>query len=349
MLTSKVTVLIPCYNYAQYLPQCVRSVLEQTNVDVDVLIVDDASTDNSADVASGLAKLDPRVRLVALPGNVGMVRAINHGLTHVVGDYLVKLDADDLLTPGSLQRSLSFFERQPDIGFVYGRPRHFTGDVPPKARVDKSSWTTWTIWPGDRWIEFRYRRAYNCISQPEAVIRMSALRQAGAYNENLPHTSDLEMWLRLAAIAPVGRINRADQGYYRVHHGSMQRTVNAGVLTDFIGRRGAFLSALSAIGDHEYFAPHLERTVRRELAKQALDLCCRAFDRARIHTVPVPQLVKFAFETFAASAALPEWHGLERRLRQGVRSRWSPSSLMFSAMRRARDEIAHIRWVRTGV
>lgn len=346
MLKPIVTVLIPCYNYAHYLPQCVRSVLDQTNVDIDVLVVDDASTDNSRDVASDLAKQDSRIRLVSLPGNIGMVPAINHGLNRVIGDYLVKLDADDLLTPGSLQRSLSFFERHPQVGFVYGRPRHFTGDAPPKARIDMSSWT---VWPGDRWIELRYRRAYNCISQPEVVIRMSALRQAGMYNQGLPHTSDLEMWLRLAAIAPVGRINRADQGYYRVHHNSMQRTVNAGALTDLVGRRDAFLSALSAIGDQKNFAPVLEELVRKELAKQALDLCCRAFDRARIHTVPVPDLVEFAFATFTAAATLPEWRGLERRQRQGGRSRWSPSALTSSALRRAREEFAHYRWVRTGV
>jgi hypothetical protein len=346
MLKPTVTVLVPCYNYTHYLRQCVRSVLDQADVEVDVLVIDDASTDNSADVASAMARQDSRVRLVSLPTNIGMVPAVNFGLDQVIGDYFVKLDADDMLTPGSLQRSLSLFERHPNLGFVYGRPRHFTGDVPPVARVGKPRWT---VWSGARWLELRYRRAVNCISQPEAVIRTSALRQVGPYNESLPHTSDLEMWLRLAAIAPVGRINRVDQGYYRVHCGSMQRTVNAGLLKDFIGRRDAFLSALSAVGNQTHFALALEKTVRKEVARQALDCCCRAFDRERVDTVPVLELAEFAFATFPASATLPEWKGLERRRRQGTRSRWSPDSLIFSVMRRTREEIAHFRWVRTGV
>jgi hypothetical protein len=346
MLKPTVTVLIPCYNYSHYLRECVRSVLSQENVDVDLLVVDDASTDNSAYVASEMAKQDSRVRLVSLPKNIGMVPAVNCGLNQVISDYFVKLDADDLLTPGSLQRSLSFFERHPDLGFVYGRPRHFIGNVPPRARVGRPHWT---VWPGARWLALRYRRAVNCISQPEAIIRASALRKVGLYNENLPHTSDLEMWLRLAAIAPVGRIDRAEQGYYRIHPGSMQRTVNAGVLKDFIGRRDAFLSALSAVGDQAQLAPALEKTVRKELAAQALDCCCRAFDRERVHAVPVAELVEFALATFPTSATLPEWQALERRKRRGIRSRWSPGSLIVSAMRRMRDEIGHVRWIRTGV
>ncbi len=346
MSKPTVTVLIPCHNYAHYLPQCVRSVLDQTRVDVDVLVIDDASTDNSADVASGIIKEDSRVRLVSLPNNMGMVRAVNHGLNQLIGDFFVKLDADDLLTPGALQRSLSLFERHPDVGFVYGRPRHFTGEVPCRARIGTPRWS---IWPGARWLAVRYSRAVNCISQPEAVIRTSALRRAGSYNWRLPHTSDLEMWLRLAAIAPVGRINGVDQGYYRVHPGSMQRTVNAGLLKDFVGRRDAFLGALSAVGVQTRFASVLERMVRKELAAQALDCCCRAFDRERVHAVPVAELTEFAVATFPDSPTLPEWRGLEARRRKGMRSRWSFASLAFSVMRRTREELAHFRWIRTGM
>ena len=346
--TSKptVTVLIPCYNYAQFLPQCVRSVLTQANVEVDVLIVDDASTDGSSDVAAALAAQDSRVRLLALSSNVGMIPAVNRGLREPIGDYFVKLDADDLLTPGSLQRSVSLLETHREVGFVYGRPRHFFGVAPPRARLGRPSWTIWT---GDQWLELRYRRAVNCISQPEAVIRSSALRRVGAYKEGLPHTSDLEMWLRLAAVMSVGRINHVDQGYYRVHPNSMQRTVNAGFFKDFVGRRDAFLGALSNIHDRPAFAATLEAAVRKELAAQALDCCCWAFDRERVHTVPVLDLVRFAFTTYPQAAKLPEWRGLQRRQRQGMRSRWSPRSFFAAALRRAREEIAHVRWIRTGV
>jgi hypothetical protein len=341
-----VNVLVPCHNYGHFLSQCVTSVLTQKDVDVRVIVVDDASNDQSASVAAALARQDARVELISLPENIGMVRAVNRGLREVDGDYFVKLDADDLLSDGSLARSVALLERHPDVGFVYGRPHHFTGNKPPRLR---SGHEHWTVWPGSEWLAIRYRRAVNCISQPEAMIRTSTLRIAGDYNVSLPHTSDLEMWLRLAAVSNVGRINGVDQGYYRVHPGSMQRTINAGLLTDFVGRRDAFLSALLAAGERLHESAGLETTVRHELAAQALDCACRAFDRDRLDTVPVDKLVEFATATFSAATTLSEWRALQRRQLRGRRSRWAPSSLVSSVLRRSREEIAYARWIRTGL
>lgn len=343
----KVSIVVSCYNYSRFLPDSIGSVLAQEGVELEVIVIDDASTDQSASVAAALARQDPRVRLISLPQNLGMIRAVNRGLHEVEGDYLVKLDADDLLSPGSLQRSVALLERYPEVGFVYGRPRHFTGDVPPRARLGRPRWTGWS---GAQWLALRYRQATNCISQPEVVIRTRILRMIGEYNVALPHTSDLEMWLRLAAVSDVGRINGVDQGFYRVHQGSMQRTINAGLLTDFEGRRGAFISALSAAGERLSGTAGLEEAVRRELAAQALDCACRAFDRGRVETVPVDELVDFATTTFPAASTLPEWRGLQRR--RGRRRRlswWRPTSLAAAVLRRTREEIAHARWLRTGV
>ena len=352
----KVTVVVPCYNYGHFLSQCISSVLTQKGIDVTVLVIDDASTDQSASVAAALAQKDRRVRLLALPENLGMIKAMNRGLREVNGDYFVKLDADDLLAPGSLERSVALLERYTDVGFVYGRPHHFTGDVPSclsvrhvMSGVYGLGHPRWTVWPGAQWLELRYKRAVNCISQPEAVIRTSTLRTVGEYNVNLPHTSDLEMWLRLAAVSNVGRINGIDQGYYREHLGSMQRTVNAGLLTDLVGRRDAFISAISASGERIRGAAVLEATVRRQLAVQALDRACRAFDRDKVEAVPVDELIEFATATFCAAMTLPQWRALERRRRRGRRSRWAPTSLAASALRRGREQIAYVRWIRTGV
>ena len=152
------------------------------------------------------------------------------------------------LPPGSLARSVALLERHPEVGFVYGLVRPFTGNEPP--RMHPRTWLAvrgrprWTVWHGREWLALRYQRAVNCIRQPEVVIRTSTLRKVGVYNVALPHTSDLEMWLRLAAVSDVGHINRTVQGYYRVHPNSMMRTVNAGLLTDLIGRRDAFISAV---------------------------------------------------------------------------------------------------------
>ena len=98
---APVSVVVPCFNYGSYLPDCVASVLDQNGVDVEVLIIDDASTDDSAEVAAALANEEPRVRLRRHERNVGLVETVREGLFAVAGEYVVKLDADDLLAPGS--------------------------------------------------------------------------------------------------------------------------------------------------------------------------------------------------------------------------------------------------------
>jgi Glycosyl transferase family 2 len=343
---AKVDVVIPCYNYGHFLEACVQSVLEQEGVEVNVLVIDDGSTDRSVAVARALADRDSRVRVIALQKNVGMVPAVNHGIGEVTGEYFVKLDADDLLPPGSLKRSVELLERYPNVGFVYGRPRHFTGNVPPPVRRGRPRWI---IWSGAEWFALRCRVGVNCISQPEVVIRSSALREIGGYNPHLPHTSDVEMWLRLSVTADVGRINGVDQGYYRVHPNSMQRTVNAGVMTDLIGRREAFVTTFALAGERLSGAAELEATVRRTLAAEALDRACRSYDRDKIDSQLEDKLVDFAITTCPAAASLPEWSGLQKRRKRGRKSRWTPRSLLAAAIRRSRWEIARLRWVRTGV
>jgi hypothetical protein len=275
-----------------------------------------------------------------------MVRAVNLGLREATGGYVVKLDADDLLSPGSLQRSVALLERHPNVGFVYGRPRHFTGNLPPRPRLGRPRWV---IWPGAEWLALRCRRGVCCISQPEVVIRRSTLLAVGDFNVALPHTSDVEMWLRLAAASDVGRINGVDQGFYRVHPDSMQRTVHAGVLTDLVGRREAYISTFIAVGERLREAPKLEEMARRKLAREALDRVCRTYDRDRIDLALERELVEFAIATFPAAAELPEWQNLQRRRQRGRRSRWTPTSLVAAARRRVPEEIAYIRWLRTGV
>ena len=102
-----------------------RSALTQEGVGVEVIIVDDASIDESVQVASDLAAADSRVSLLTHHSN-RPVDTFNHGLERVRSDYLVRLDADDLLTPGSLLRSVALAQAYPRVGLVYGHPVHFT-------------------------------------------------------------------------------------------------------------------------------------------------------------------------------------------------------------------------------
>jgi len=340
-----VSVVIPAYNYARYLHECVASVLSQRDVDVDAIVVDDGSTDETPSVTRALA-VDARVTVIRNQPNRGHIPSVNIGLAEVTGDYMVKLDADDLLAPGALARATALLEAHPAVTFVYGRPDNFSGATPAARDAAARSWTLWT---GGAWVERRCRRGTNVISQPEVVMRTAALRESGPVREDLPHTSDLHTWLKLAALGDVGRVNGPVAGYYRVHDQSMQRTVHSGRVLDYNGRRDAFDAAFAGPVGELPDAARLHDAARRALAAAALERACRAYDRGRTDEEPIDDLVAFALETWSQTRTLPQWAALERRRVLGAaRVPRHPRYVARAVVRRASEELGRRRWLRTG-
>lgn len=237
-----VSVVIPCHNYGRFLPVATCSVTGQTQVDVEVLIIDDCSTDGSQRVARALAETDPRIKVVAHGRNLGHIATYNEGIAAAEGDYLVLLSADDVLAPGSLARATALLDAHPSVGFAYGSAVMFEGEPTPTARQAVDGWT---IWEGRDWIEERCRVGGNAVCSPELVMRTSVQRQIGEYRAQLPHSADMEMWLRAATVASVGRIEGADQAFYRVHSGSLRHTLCVAPTDDLRARHDAFASVLT--------------------------------------------------------------------------------------------------------
>ena len=340
-----VAVVILAYNYAHFLPSAAESVLSQGDVDVRLIIVDDCSTDGTPAVTSALSQ-DPRVQIVRNEPNRGQIPSMNHALSLVDEEFVVKLDADDLLTPGSLARSVALLENEPDVSFVYGWPRHFSGDVPDVADHPAKSWS---IWPGRRWFERRSRDGRNVISQPEVVMRTASLRQVLPVPADLPHTSDLYLWLRLSLVGDVGRVNGPPQALYRVHDQSMQRTVNAGRLFDLEARRDTFATVFAQASDQIDEPEALEHDNHLRLAACALDNACRAYERGRVDAEPIAGYQDFALALAPDARALPEWTKLERRMAVGAdRAQRRPRFVAAAISRRARETLEHRRWTRTG-
>jgi glycosyltransferase involved in cell wall biosynthesis len=337
----RVSVVIPLHNYGHFLGECVQSALDQDGVDVDVLVIDDASTDDSLSVARAIAAADSRVSVVASERNRGMVATMNDGLWAAGGEYLVKLDADDLLTPGALARASALLDAHPSVGFVYGFPVAFRQSPPPAARTRVRSWT---LWPGDDWFRIRCRKGHNCIFQPEVVMRASALHEAGPYKPEMGHAPDYEMWLRLSTIADVGRINGAHQGYYRIHPSSWQRTMDDFHLADLERRRDIFATAFRERAGGLPDAAQLERTARRAIALNAVDRACRAYDEGTADAEPIDGYVALALDLWPELTRHRRWRALERRRRIGAER--APVAPAGRAMRLQRDLGDRLRWRR---
>lgn len=349
MSARSVSVIVPSYNYAWALEGCVRSVLDQSGVEVRVLVVDDCSPDDTSAVGASLAARDPRVTLHRNKHNLGLIGTVNVGLDWADGEYIVVLSADDLLTPGSLQRAVTVMERSPRVGLVYGHAPYWHEGAPQPSMSGR--WRSTKVWRGTDWVRLRCRKAHNCISSPEVVVRASAHHRAGAYDPRCHHASDLNMWLRVAAVADVAHVRGLPQAIYRVHADSMLRSAH-GPMIDLFERRKAFdcfFDQVHGLDD----ASQLRAMAGRALARQALWRASRAIDRNLLHgtdALPVDELVAFAQDVCPTARSLPEWRGLQLRRRLGAgRSGWFPLFLATGVAHRLHGEVHRVRWLHTGV
>ena len=295
----------------------------------------------------GLASIDDRVQVVANEVNVGHVVAFNNGYARATGDYVVRLDADDLLTPGSCARSIALFEQFPEVDLVYGRPEEFIGSEVPRAETTLAGWT---VWRGSEWVAHVCRRGFNVITTPEAMIRTSAIRRLGGLSTRLHFAQDMEMWLRVASVSDVGHVDGADQALHREHEASMSATVMTGVLTDLEERRTVFEVLFDGPGGQLEDAATLTATWRRALATQAVDAACRRFERGTVDPLLIDRLCEYAMSTCPAIVQSKAYRALERRRSRGPRWSWyHPTYFVRLIQRRLREELSFLHWQRTGL
>ncbi|MFT3731429.1 MAG: glycosyltransferase family A protein [Hyphomicrobium sp.] len=214
---AQVDVVITCYQYARYLRDCVSSVLAQDLRDIRVLIIDNASTDGSADIARALGKEDSRVSVVAREKNLGRHASLNEGIDWAESKYFMLLDADDLLAPGALRRAAVVMDQNPDVSFAYGTEHNmsFGPDVIPSI-PDQSSLAVWEILAGKKYISDLCDGVLRYIAPTTVIRRTSSQKAVGHHRTDLGYTDDLEMFLRLATVGGVARTN-AIQGIRRTH------------------------------------------------------------------------------------------------------------------------------------
>jgi glycosyltransferase involved in cell wall biosynthesis len=330
-----VTVVIPCYNYGHFLPAAVASALTQESVDVDVIIVDDASTDGSAHVARRLAATDPRVEVVAHDVNRGHIATYNDGVAQVTGEYVVLLSADDLLASGALGRATALMSHHPSVGFVYGLPEAFTDD--PPASQQFLQW--WTIWSGKEWLRVSSWRGRNFILSPEVVMRTSVMREFGGYNSALPHSGDLECWLKAASRHDVGRVNGPFHAFYREHTANMHHTDFSTMVVDLEHRRRAF----DSLADPEVLScfpagRELRARAYRALAREAGVLAMRMTREGATPEEVLP-LIHFA------RTVSPNWPNSRRARVLTRRSvEWRPRSLGDRAKTAGTRGLERVRW-----
>jgi glycosyltransferase involved in cell wall biosynthesis len=203
-----VTVVIPCFNQARFLPAAVSSVRAQHHPSVDCIVVNDGSTDDTATVAAALG-----VRVIE-QANAGVSAARNAGLAATAGEIVIFLDADDELLPQAASLAVAALEAAPEAAAVVGRCQVIDEEGSPQP-ADHRPIDTSRLY--EEWL------SGNFVWAPAAAaFRTQALQEAGGFPEGLGPAADYAVYLRLARSGAV-RVITSEVARYRRHDESMSR------------------------------------------------------------------------------------------------------------------------------
>jgi glycosyltransferase involved in cell wall biosynthesis len=200
-----VSVIIPAYNAARFVAQAVESVLAQSYRPVEILVIDDGSTDDTARV---LEPYRDAIRYIRQP-NGGPSRARNNGLAHARGELIAFLDADDVWLPDKLSRQVRCLEESPAVGVVHCDTYNL--DEQSGARSRRAT-------PRDDFAGNCYARLFrgNQVTYSTVVIRRECLDRVGPMDERYTHAEDYDLLLRLARRFPFAYVPEP-LAVYRLH------------------------------------------------------------------------------------------------------------------------------------
>lgn len=192
----RVSIIIPTYNYGEFIGDALRSVEAQTLCDWECIVIDDASTDDTGAVVRQFAERDARFRYIRMEENGGVSKARNRGFAEATGTFIQMVDADDVIGPRKLEIQVGWMEEHPDVSVVYSDYMPFQSDPVVSGmgayRVDEE-----VSGAGDP-IVARLLRG-NIFRLNTVLFRASILVGTGGFRDGFRYVEDWDFWLRLAA------------------------------------------------------------------------------------------------------------------------------------------------------
>lgn len=194
-----ISVVIPSYNYGHLIGETIDSILNQTYTDIEVIVVNDGSKDNTEAVVQEYAKRDSRVVLLTFP-NAGLGTTRNRGLEKAKGDYIQFLDADDLVEKDKFRVQLEYFAANPGVDVVYGSVRYFTNRPFDSADRKLTYWGPDKEWmpklsgKGSVLLPQTLKGNFSHLSSP--LFKRSIVNKVGPFDNNISAVADYHFLLR---------------------------------------------------------------------------------------------------------------------------------------------------------
>jgi hypothetical protein len=183
-----ISVIMAVYNGERYLREAVDSVLGQTWTDLELIVIDDGSTDGTAAMLAGYA--DSRIRVSRNPANLGLTQSLNRGLSLAGGEFVARLDADDISLPPRLERQVAFLREHPEVVMVGSDVGWISADGADLGIHSRQPYSDAAI----RWVML----LQNAFWHSSVMLRRRALTEGGlAYDETLRYAQDYDLWSRV--------------------------------------------------------------------------------------------------------------------------------------------------------
>lgn len=175
------------YNAEKYIKESVDSILSQTYTNFEFIIIDDCSTDSSNNLLNDLALQDNRIKIIANEENLGLTKNLNKACKIARGEYIARMDADDISFPDRFEKQVMFLDNNPEIDIVgsFSNDINEEGTIIGSRSVPISHTEIVSILP-----------KLNPMSHPTVMFRKTRLEQIGFYNENFRTSQDYELWFR---------------------------------------------------------------------------------------------------------------------------------------------------------
>lgn len=255
-----VTVVVPCYNYAHFLGETLDSVMAQTYINWECLIIDDGSTDNTKEVAKKYCEIDKRFKYI-YQTNLGLSAARNKGISEATGEYIQFLDSDDLITPEKFRHQVTSFLSNEQVDMIYSNYHLMTADGSRRWGVETTNWIVMKHQPFKEFLNY-WEKGFT-IPIHAYLFKRSCFTKWGNFDVTLPTHEDLALQLNFSLHGANYKMVDEVSSIYRVHPSSMAK--------DFTKMHKGYLMALIAVMQHPNATLNIKTQVAHRYFQEVLN------------------------------------------------------------------------------